>query len=61
MTLLFGIFISVSIEKKLNGMGIYAFTIWMGIIAMSGFWEYWLLVISLMILHIGKFYYGWIK
>lgn len=61
MTLIFGIFIAFGIESKIHGWGLFSFIIWLGIIASVGFWEYWLVVIPLVLILIGRFYYEWLK
>lgn len=61
LTLVLGLFIGVSIEKKIEGWGVLGFIVWLSIIAIAGFWEYWLVIMPLMIIQIAKFYYEWIK
>lgn len=61
MTLIMGIFIAVSIENKVHGWGLFAFMIWLLIIAQTGFWEYYLVIIPIVTILIGKLYYTWIK
>jgi hypothetical protein len=61
MTLIMGLFIAVSVNKKMNGWGLLAFIVWLIIIAQAGFWEYWLVITPLIIIQIAKLYYGWIK
>lgn len=61
MTLLVGLAIAVSIETKIKGWGLLVFIVWLGIIAVSGFWEYWLVILPLVIIQIAKFYYEWLK
>lgn len=60
ITFIVGIFITVAIEKKVKGWGVWGMVIWFTIIAVTGFPLYWFVVLPFFVLQIAKFYRGWI-